>query len=99
MALLVGHVADADRLHILALTANALERIGQRHRALEIEKFRRHQRTRAVVGVFENFIDALARVGVGVLQDTLDDAGGHLLHDIDRVVEVQLVQDFFQLGG
>ena len=32
-----------------------------------VDKLGRHQRARAVVGVLENFVDALARVGVCVL--------------------------------
>ena len=30
-------------------------------------------------------------------QDALDHVGGHLLHDVHRVVQVQLVQHFLQL--
>ena len=33
-----------------------------------------------------------------MLQDALDDVGGHFLHDIDCVIEVQLVKDFLELG-
>ena len=97
VALLVRHIADVDRFHLLALTADPLERVLHRHGALEIEELRGHQGPRAVLGIFQNFIDALARVGVGVLQNTLDDIGGHLLHDIDGIVEIQLVEHFLQL--
>ena len=32
-----------------------------------------------------------------MLQNTLDHIGGHFLHDVNRIVQIQLVQHFFQL--
>ena len=63
----VGDIQDVDGLQLAADAADALEGVLHRHVSLEVDELRRHQRARAVVGVFENFIDALARVGVRVL--------------------------------
>ena len=37
-------------------------------------------------------------LGVGVTEDALDYGGGHLLDQVNGIVHIQLVQDFFQLG-
>ena len=34
----------------------------------------------------------------GVLEDALDHVGRHFLHDVHRIVQIQLVEHFLQLG-
>ena len=94
----IHHIADVDGLLVRAGAADALEGVLHRHVSLEVDELRRHQRAGSILGIFENFIDALAGVGVGVLQNALDHARGHLLDDIDGVVEIQLVEHLLELG-
>ena len=97
VAALVNDVADVDGLLVRAGAADALQGVLHGHGGLQVHVLRGHDAAGAVVGVFQDFVDALADVRVRVAQDALDHVGGHLLHDVHRVVQVQLVQHFLQL--
>lgn len=70
------HIADVDGLLVRAGAADALEGVLHRHVSLEVDELRRHQRAGGILGIFQDLIDALAGVGVGVLQNALDHARG-----------------------
>ena len=94
----VGDVQDVDRLHVAADTADTLEGVLDGHVLFQGEKLHVHDGTGRVLGVFENFVDGFAHLGRGPVEDADHDACGHLLDDIDGVVEVQLVEHLLQLG-
>ena len=50
-----------------------------------------------VFGVAQDLIDLLAHFRLGLREDTLDDVCRHFLDNIDRVIDVQLVDDLLQL--
>ena len=56
-----------------------------------------HDAAGAVLGVFEDFVDHLAGVGVGTAQNPLDHVGRHFLNDVHGVVEVELVDNLLEL--
>ena len=49
-----------------------------------------------MLGILEELVDQAAHLRCGVLRDALDHIGGHLFHDVHRVVHVEFVDDFFQ---
>ena len=93
----INDVADVDGLLVRSGPADALQGVLHRHGLLQIHKLRGHNGAGGILRIFQNFVDAFAHIRVGVLQDPLDHVGGHLLHDVHRVVQVQLVQHFLQL--
>ena len=93
----VDDVADVDGLLVRSRPADALQGVLHRHVGLQIHKLRGHDASGGVLGVFQDLVDALAHFRVTVAQDALHHPGGHLLHDIRRVVQVELVQDLLQL--
>ncbi len=97
VAAVVNDIADVDGLLVRAGAADALQGVLHGHGGLQIHELRGHDAAGGVLRVFENLVDALAHVRVGVLQNPLDHVGGHFLHDVHRVVQIQLVQHFFQL--
>ena len=64
---------------------------------MEIDKLCGHQRAGGVLGVVEQLIDLAAGGRVGVAQDAGHQVGGHVLNQVHRVVQIQLVQHFPQL--
>lgn len=49
------------------------------------------------LGVVQQLVDLAAGGGVGVPQDSGDQVGGHILDQVHRVVQIQLVQNLPQL--
>ena len=94
----VSNIADVDGLLVHTGAANALDGVLHGHVPFQVHELCGHDRTGGVLGIFENLINALAGLGVGVTEDALNHGGRHLLDQIDSIVYVQLVQDFFQLG-
>ena len=77
--------------------ADALQCVLHGHIGLQIHELRGHNAAGGVLGVFQDLVDALAHLRVAVAQDALHHPGGHLLHDVGGVVQIQLVQNLFQL--
>ena len=98
MAALVNDIAEVDGLLVGAGAADALEGVLHRHVLLQVHKLGGHDAAGGVVGIFQNLVDALAHLRVRVLQNALDHVGGHFLHDVYGIVQIQLVQHFLQLG-
>ena len=94
----VGDIQDVDGLQLAADAADALEGVCHRHVLLQGQELHVHDGAGAVLGIFQNFIDGLAHFRRGLVQNTDHHAGGHLLHDVHGVVQIQLVQHFLQLG-
>ena len=93
----VGDVQDVDGLQLAADAAYALEGVRHRHVLLQGQELHVHNGAGTVLRVFQYFIDGFAHLRRGLVQDTDDHAGGHLLHDVHGVVQIQLVQHFLQL--
>ena len=93
----VGDVQDVDGLQLTADAADTLKGVRHRHVLFQGQKLHVHDGACAVLGVFQNFVDGLAHLRRGLVQNTDHHAGGHLLHDVHRVVQIQLVQHFLQL--
>ena len=98
VAALINDVADVDGLLVRASAADALQGVLHCHGGLQVHVLRGHDAAGAVVGIFQDLVDALAHLRVRVAEDPLDHVGGHLLHDVHGVVQIQLVQHFLQLG-
>ena len=96
MAAIVNDIADVDGFLVRAGAADALQCVQHGHGGLQIHILRSHDGAGGILRVFQNFVDALPHIRVGVLQNPLDHIGGHFLHDVNRIVQIQLVQHFFQ---
>ena len=97
VALLIDDIADVDGLLVRTGAADALEGVLHGHGLFQVHELRGHDAAGGVIGIFEDLVDAFAHFRVRVAQNTLDNIGRHLLHDVHRVVQIQLVQHFFQL--
>ena len=97
MAVVVHHVADVDGLLVRPGAADVFQGVLHGEVRPQVHELRGHDGAGGVLGVFQDLVDALAHLGVRVLQDALDHVGRHLLHDVHGVVQVQLVQHFLQL--
>jgi len=93
----VDHIADVDGLLVRAGAADAAKGVRHGHVLFQIHELRGHDGPSGILRIFQNFIDALAHLRGRMLQNTFDHVGRHLLHDIHRVVQIQLVQHFPQL--
>ena len=93
----INDVADVDGLLVRSGPADALQGVLHRHGLLQIHKLRGHNGAGGILRIFQNFVDAFAHIRVGVLQNPLDHVGGHFLHDVNGIVQIQLVQHFLQL--
>ena len=97
-AVSVQHEADADRLHIRGVAADALKAVLHRHVPLEVDELGGHDGAGRVLRILQNLVDALAHLRVGVGQDALDHVGRHFLHNVNGIVQIQLIQHFLQLA-
>ena len=77
--------------------ADTLKGVRHGHILLQGQKLHVHDRTGAVLRIFQNFVDGFPHLRRGLIQNADDHAGGHLLHDVHRVVQIQLVQHLGQL--
>ena len=92
-----GDIAGVDGLFVDAGTADAEDGFLHRHIRPQGHIFRRHDGAGGVFGVAQDLIDLLAHFRLGLREDTLDDVCRHFLDNIDRVIDVQLVDDLLQL--
>ena len=91
------NVAGVNGLLVDAGTADAEDGLLHRHVRPQGNIFRRHDRAGGILGIAENLVDLLAHLRLRLRQDPLHHVGGHFLDDIDGVIDVQLVNDLFQL--
>ena len=97
MTVVVHYVADVDGLLVRPGAADVLQGVLHGEVRPQVHELRGHDGAGGVLRVFQNFVDALARLRVRVLQDALDHIRRHLLHDVHGVIQIQLVQHFLQL--
>ena len=90
-------VAGVDCFLIHALRADLVERFTDRHIPPQTDIFRRHDAAGAVLGIQQNLIDDPPRLHIRAFQNARHDIGRHLLDNIDRIVEIQLIDNLFQL--
>ena len=91
-------VAGVNRLLVHARAPDAHDRLRHGHARAERDIFRRHDRPGGVFGIAQDLVDLLAHLGVRLGQDALDDVGRHLVDEIRRVVDIQLVDELVQLA-
>ena len=93
----LGDIAGVDGLLVHAHLADAGEGLLHRGVGVEIDVLRGHNGPGGVFGVVQQLVDLAAGGGVGVPQDSGDQVGGHILDQVHRVVQIQLVQNLPQL--
>ena len=93
----IGDIQDIDGLQLAADTANALEGVRHGHILFQTQVLHIHNGAGGVLGILQHFVDGLAHFRGSLIQNTDDNAGGHLLHNVHGIVQVQLVQHFLQL--
>ena len=93
----IGDVQDIDGLQLAADTADPLKGVRHRHVFLQGQELHVHNGAGGVLRILEYFVDGFPHLRLRFIEDTDDHAGGHLLHDIHRVVQIQLVQHLGQL--
>ena len=93
----IGDVQDVDGLQLAADAADALEGVLHRHVLLQGQELHVHNGAGTVLRVFQYFVDGFTHLRRGLVQNTDDHAGRHLLYDVHRVVQIQLVQHLGQL--
>ena len=65
---------------------------------MQIDILDGHQASGAIFRIVEELVDGLARAFVGVLQNLLDDVGGHFFKKVHRIIHEHVVTQRFQLG-
>ena len=94
----VGDIENIDGLQLTANAADALEGVRHGHVLLQTQVLHIHDGAGGILRVFQHFIDGFAHFGGGFIQNADDHTGGHLLHDVHGIVQIQFVQHFLQLG-
>ena len=74
-----------------------LNRFVDCHIAVKVDKFRGHNASGGVCGILEHLVYHLPCLGVCLLENSLNYAGGHFFNDINRIVKVKLVNNVLQL--
>jgi hypothetical protein len=69
-----------------------IERIAYGHFGREANVLGRHYTADAVLRKIKKAVDVLAGAAVGIAYYTLDNRGGHLLDEVDGVIEIYLVK-------
>ena len=77
--------------------ADAVDGVPHGHGGPQGHILRGHDGTGGVFRVAQQIVDLLAGVGVCLGKDTLYHIGGHLLHQVHRVVHIELLDDVVQL--
>ena len=86
-------IADIDRLLVLADLADAGKRLTHTHVFFQIHKLGRHDTAGRVFGIFQILVDERARSWRRRAHDALDDVCRKLLHHVDRIVDIQFLDD------
>ena len=92
-----GDVAGVDGLLVHTGSADAGDGLRDGHAGPQGDVLRGHDGAGGVFRIAQDLVDLLAHLGIGLGENTLDHAGGHFLHQIRRVVDVQLADDLAQL--
>ena len=93
----LGDIAGVDGLLVDAHAADAGKGLLHRGVWMEKDELRGHDGAGGVLGIVQQLVDLAAGGGVGVAQDPGDHVGRHVLDDVHRVIQVQLVQHLPQL--
>ena len=95
-AVTVGDIAVVDGFFVKAVFADGLDGLRHRHTGAQLHKLGGHHAAGGVLGVFEQFVDHAAGRRVSLRQNTLDDIGGHFLHQIRRIINKQIIDHDLQ---
>ena len=93
----VRDVAGVDGLLVHAGAADAEDALLYGHRGPQGDIFCGHDGACGVFRVAQKLVDGLPGLWVGLGEDAADHVGGHFLHQIHSVVQVQLIYHFFEL--
>ena len=94
----VGDIQDVDGLQLAADAADALEGVLHRHVLFQGQELHVHDGAGGVLRVLQNLVNGFSHFRRRLIQDSDHHAGGHLLHDVHGIVQIQLVQHLLQLG-
>ena len=94
---MVGHIAGINLLGLLAALPDPVNGLEHGHVLMEVQKLRRHNAAGGILWVFEELIDELSGVGLGIFQHTLDHHCRHFLQHIYRIIHKQILDDGAQL--
>ena len=97
MAVCVRNIAGVDGFLVNACFAYTVECLRNGHVRFKVDIFDGHYAARAVLGVFQNFVDFRTRVGVGLPENTFYNICRHFLYDVNGIVKVHFVKDVVQL--
>ena len=64
---------------------------------MQIRKFRSHYASCAVLRIFQQFVYVTSNIGRSLLQYALNNACGHLLHKIRRVIRIHFIHNISKL--
>ena len=93
----VRDVAGVDGLLVHAGAADAEDALLYGHRGPQGDIFCGHDGACGVFRVAQKLVDGLPGLRIGLGEDAADHVGGHFLHQIHSVVQVQLIYHFFEL--
>ena len=79
------------------MAPDILKGIRHGHILFQIDELRRHDASGAVLRILQELVQKLSLFRVGVLQDSLYDIGRQLFQHINRIIDVQIVDDGAQL--
>ena len=90
---MIGHIAGIDLLGFLTPFPDAVNGLCHRHILMEIQKFRRHNAARGILRIFEELVDELSGLRLGVFEHPLYHHSRHFLQHIYRIIHKQILND------
>ena len=90
-------ITGINRLFIHCRAADTGKRLVNRHVGTERDILRRHDGTGRIVRITEDLIDLLAHFRVCLCKYPFYDVCGHLLDQVNSVVDIELIHNFSQL--
>ena len=91
-------IAGINSFLVDAGAADAENGLSDGHVRPQRNILRRHDGPGGILRIAENFIDLLAHLRVGLGKNSLHDIGRHFFYNIDGVVDIELVDDLFELA-
>ena len=92
------YITGINRLFVHSRPPDAGKRLVNRHIRAKRDILCRHNRACAVFGIAQDFVNFPAHLGICLSKNPLYYISRHLLHKVDRIINIQLVNHFPQFA-